>query len=146
VERPAMAGRVVSWPGAGGDVEIVQVVGLAIVSVVLLLVIRQQRPEVAVLLGLAVGLAVFLMVAQRLAAVLDFLRDLASRAKVDSLYLNTILKIVGIAYMAEIGTQVCHDAGENSVASKVELAGKILILVLAMPIVMAILETILKVL
>jgi len=127
-------------------VEIVQVVGLAIVSVVLLLVIRQQRPEVAVLLGLAVGLAVFLMVAQRLAAVLDFLRDLASRAKVDSLYLNTILKIVGIAYMAEIGTQVCHDAGENSVASKVELAGKILILVLAMPIVMAILETILKVL
>ena len=126
--------------------EIVQVVGLAIVSVVLLLVIRQQRPEVAVLLGLAVGLAVFLMVAQRLAAVLDFLRDLASRAKVDSLYLNTILKIVGIAYMAEIGTQVCHDAGENSVASKVELAGKILILVLAMPIVMAILETILKVL
>lgn len=141
-----MAGRVVSWPGAGGDVEIVQVVGLAIVSVVLLLVIRQQRPEVAVLLGLAVGLAVFLMVAQRLAAILDFLRDLASRAQVDSLYLNTILKIVGIAYMAEIGTQVCHDAGENSVASKVELAGKILILVLAMPIVMAILETILKVL
>lgn len=141
-----MAGRVVSWPGAGGDVEIVQVVGLAIVSVVLLLVIRQQRPEVAVLLGLAVGLAVFLMVAQRLAAILDFLRDLASRAQVDSLYLNTILKIVGIAYMAEIGTQVCHDAGENSVASKVELAGKILILVLAMPIVMAILEIILKVL
>jgi len=141
-----MAGRVVSWPGAGGYVEIVQVVGLAIVSVVLLLVIRQQRPEVAVLLGLAVGLAVFLMVAQRLAAILDFLRDLASRAQVDSLYLNTILKIVGIAYMAEIGTQVCHDAGENSVASKVELAGKILILVLAMPIVMAILEIILKVL
>jgi len=141
-----MAGRVVSWPGAGGDVEIVQVVGLAIVSVVLLLVIRQQRPELAVLLGLAVGLAVFLMVAQRLAAILDFLRDLASRAQVDSLYLNTILKIVGIAYMAEIGTQVCHDAGENSVASKVELAGKILILVLAMPIVMAILEIILKVL
>lgn len=126
--------------------EIVQVVGLAIVSVVLLLVIRQQRPELAVLLGLAVGLAVFLMVAQRLAAILDFLRDLASRAQVDSLYLNTILKIVGIAYMAEIGTQVCHDAGENSVASKVELAGKILILVLAMPIVMAILEIILKVL
>lgn len=124
--------------------EIVQVVGLAIMAVVLLLVIRQQRPEVAVLLGLAVGLAVFLMVAQRLAAVLDFLRDLASRAKVDSLYLNTILKIIGIAYIAEIGTQVCHDAGESSVASKVELAGKILILVLAMPILMAILETILK--
>lgn len=126
--------------------EIVQVVGLAIVAVVLLLVIRQQRPEIAVLLGLVVGVAIFFMVAQRLVAVVDFLRDLASRAKVDDLYLNTILKIVGIAYIAEIGAQVCRDAEENSVASKVELAGKVLILVLAMPIVMAILETILKVL
>jgi stage III sporulation protein AD len=127
-------------------VEIAEVVGLAVLSVVLLLVIRQQRPEVAVVLGLAVGVAVFLMIAQRLAAIIDFLRELASRAKVDSLYLNTVLKIVGIAYIAEIGTQVCRDAGENSVASKVEMAGKILILVVAMPIVMAILQTILKLL
>jgi stage III sporulation protein AD len=127
-------------------VEIVQVVGLAIVSVVLLLVIRQQRPEIAVLLALVVGLAVFFLVAQRLVAILDFLRDLASRARVDSLYLNTILKIVGIAYIAEIGAQVCRDAEDTTIASKVELAGKVLILVLAMPIVMAILETILKIL
>jgi stage III sporulation protein AD len=127
-------------------VEIVQVVGLAIVSVVLLLVIRQQRPEIAVLLALVVGLAVFFLVAQRLVAILDFLRDLAARARVDSLYLNTILKIVGIAYIAEIGAQVCRDAEDTTIASKVELAGKVLILVLAMPIVMAILETILKIL
>jgi len=127
-------------------VEIVQVVGLAIVSVVLLLVIRQQRPEIAVLLALVVGLAVFFLVAQRLVAILDFLRDLASRARVDSLYLNTILKIVGIAYIAEIGAQVCRDAEDTTIASKVELAGKVLILVLAMPIVMAILETILRIL
>lgn len=126
--------------------EIVQVVGLAIVAVVLLLVVRQQRPEIAVLLGLAVGVVIFFMVAQRLVAVVDFLRDLATRAKVDNLYLNTILKIIGIAYIAELGAQVCRDAQEQSVASKVELAGKVLILVLAMPIVMAILETILKVL
>ena len=126
--------------------EIVQVVGLAIVSVVLLLVIRQQRPEIAVLLALVVGLAVFFLVAQRLVAILDFLRDLASRARVDSLYLNTILKIVGIAYIAEIGAQVCRDAEDTTIASKVELAGKVLILVLAMPIVMAILETILRIL
>ncbi len=126
--------------------EIVQVVGLAIVAVVLLLVIRRQRPEIAVLLGLVVALTIFVMVAQRLVAVVDFLKDLSSRAKVDSLYLNTILKIIGIAYIAEIGAQVCRDAQEGSVASKVELAGKILILVLAMPIVMAILDTVLRVL
>ena len=126
--------------------EIMQVVGLAIVAVVLLAVLRRQRPEMAVLLGLVVGLVIFLMVAQRLLAILDFLRDLAARARVDSLYLNTILKIVGIAYIAEIGAQVCRDVEESSIAAKVELAGKVLILALAMPIVMAILEAILRIL
>ncbi len=123
--------------------EIAQVVGLAIVAVVLLLVVRQQRPEIAVLLSLVVGVVILFMVAQRLVAVLDFLRDLATRARVNSLYLNIILKIIGIAYIAEIGAQVCRDAQETSVAGKVELAGKLLILVLAMPVVMAILETVL---
>ncbi len=120
--------------------------GLALVAVVLLLVIRSHRPELAILLAVAVGLGIFFLVAQRLVAVLDFLRDLASRAKVGDLYLVTILKIVGISYVAEIGSQVCRDAGETAVASKVELAGKVLILVLAMPIIMAILEAVLKVL
>jgi stage III sporulation protein AD len=132
---------------AGGALlEIFQVVGLAVVSVVVLLVIRRHRPEMAVLLALVVGLVIFFMVAQRLLAVLEFLRDLAARAGVDSLYLNIILKIVGIAYITEIGAQVCRDAQETSVAAKVELAGKILILVLAMPIVMAIVEAVLRLL
>ncbi|HCW52110.1 MAG TPA: stage III sporulation protein AD [Clostridiales bacterium] len=126
--------------------EIFQVVGLAVVSVVVLLVIRRHRPEMAVLLALVVGLVIFFMVAQRLLAVLEFLRDLAARAGVDSLYLNIILKIVGIAYITEIGAQVCRDAQETSVAAKVELAGKLLILVLAVPIVMAIVEAVLRVL
>ncbi|MCL6581293.1 MAG: stage III sporulation protein AD [Firmicutes bacterium] len=126
--------------------EIVQVVGLALVAVVLLLVLRGQRPELAVLLSLVVGLTVFLMVAQRLQAVIEFLGRLAARAGVSQLYLNTVLKVVGIAYIAEMGAQVCRDAQEGSVASKVELAGKILILFVAMPVVMAILETILEVL
>lgn len=126
--------------------EIAQVVALAIVAVVLLLVVRPQRPELAVLLSLTVGLVIFFMVAQRLAAIIDFLRDLARRAQVDVIYLNTILKIVGIAYIAEIGAQVCRDAGEGAVASKVEFAAKVLILMLAVPIVMAILEAVLRLL
>ncbi|RJQ11394.1 MAG: stage III sporulation protein AD [Bacillota bacterium] len=125
--------------------EIAQVVGLAIVAVVLLLFIRPQRPEMAVLLSLVVGVAIFFMVVQRLEAVIDFLRDLAGRARVDSLFLNTILKIIGIAYIAEIGAQVCRDAQETAIAGKVELAGKLLILFLAMPIVMAILEAVLNI-
>ena len=59
-------------------------------------------------------------------------------------YLNTLLKIMGIAYLAEFGSQICRDAGEGVIAGKVEFAGKLLILVMALPLLAAVLETILN--
>jgi stage III sporulation protein AD len=60
------------------------------------------------------------------------------------IYMGTVLKIIGIAYIAEIGAQVCRDAGEGVVAAKIEFAAKILVMVLAIPIILAILEALLK--
>jgi stage III sporulation protein AD len=57
-------------------------------------------------------------------------------------YLNTILKIIGIAYVTEFGAQVCRDAGEGAVAGKIEFAGKIMIMVMAVPIIALVLQTI----
>jgi stage III sporulation protein AD len=55
-----------------------------------------------------------------------------------------VLKIIGIAYIAEFGAQIVRDAGQESIASKIELAGKVLILVLAIPIISIIIETVMK--
>ncbi|MDF2501614.1 MAG: stage sporulation protein, partial [Anaerosporomusa subterranea] len=68
--------------------------------------------------------------------------DLADKANISQMYLNTILKIIGIAYITEFGSQVCRDAGEGAVAGKIEFAGKILIMVMAIPIIALVLDTI----
>jgi len=60
--------------------------------------------------------------------------------------LTTILKIVGIAYIGDFGAQVCRDAGESAIASKVEFAAKVLVLIVALPIVVGLLETITRLL
>ena len=52
--------------------------------------------------------------------------------------------MIGVAYLAEFGAQVCRDAGENSIAAKIEFAGKIIILIMAVPILMAVLESIIS--
>lgn len=124
--------------------EIVQIIGLGIIVTILTLVIRQQRPELAILLSLGLCVMIFLFVAGKISLILDLFRELAARANVNQLYLNTVLKIIGIAYISEFGAQVCRDAGEGAVAGKIELAGKILILVLAIPIVAVVLDMIAK--
>ncbi len=102
------------------SMEIAKIVGLALLVVVLLAVIRPLRPELAVLLSMAAGAVILLAVLDRVTGVLRLLEDLAVRANVNFQYLNLVLKIIGVAYLAEFGAQIARDAGEGAVAAKVE--------------------------
>jgi len=124
--------------------EILQIVGLGVVAAVLAVVLRQMRPEAALLLSIGVGVILFLMVLGKVGAVINVFKDLSARANISTVYLGTILKIVGIAYIADFGAQICRDAGEGAVAAKIEFAAKVLILVMAVPIVIAVLQALFK--
>lgn len=126
--------------------EIVQYVGFGLIAAVLIVLIRQHKPELALLLSIGAGAVLFLLVLDKIGAVIDVLRDLAARANVNMVYLGVVLKIVGIAYIGDFGAQLCRDAGEGALAAKIEFAAKVLILVLAVPIVLAVMESLLKIL
>ncbi len=74
------------------------------------------------------------------------LERIATNANINMMYLQTILKIIGIAYIAEFGAQIAKDAGQAAIASKIELAGKVLIMVMAVPILTAIIEMVISLL
>ncbi|OAT86539.1 stage III sporulation protein AD [Desulfotomaculum copahuensis] len=124
--------------------EIMQLVGLGLVAAVLAVTIRHNKPELAMLLSVATGIMIFLAVLGKIGAVIDVLKELSERASLNMVYLGTLLKIVGIAYIADFGAQICRDAGEGAIGAKIEFAAKILVLVLAVPIVAAVLQSLLK--
>ncbi|MBB6635533.1 stage III sporulation protein AD [Cohnella thailandensis] len=126
--------------------EILQIVGVALLATILILVIREQKPMFAFLLSAFVGIGIFLAMIGKISSVVTVLEQLADRSGIPSVYLKTMLKIIGIAYIAEFGAQIIRDAGMESVASKVEFAGKMLILVMAVPIISVIIETVLNLL
>lgn len=126
--------------------EIIQIVGIGLMATVFAVLLRQERPEMALQVSIVAGTIIFLLVLNKISSTLTVLQNMAARANIDFLYLNTILKIIGIAYVAEFGAQICKDAGSSSIAAKIEFAAKILILFLSIPIVMAVLELLLKIL
>ncbi|AVX30554.1 stage III sporulation protein AD [Carboxydocella thermautotrophica] len=123
--------------------EIIQVVGVALLASLLILVLKQIRPELALFVTLVVAAGLFGLVLTKVGAIFDILQQLASKANVNQAYLGMVLKIIGIAYIAEFGAQVCRDAGEGAIAGKVELVAKILILILAVPVILAIIQSVL---
>lgn len=125
--------------------EIIKIVGFAFVALFIVLLFKERREDFAVYISLIVGVIIFLFMITKITAVLQFLQQLAVKANIDFIYLTTVFKILAIAYLASFCGELCRDAGQGSLGAKVEFAGKILILVLAIPILMAVLQSILKI-
>jgi stage III sporulation protein AD len=126
--------------------EMIQIVGLGILATVLILVLKEQKPIFAFLIAVSTGILIFMYLIGKIGGIIEVLENLAESSGVQMIYLKTILKIIGIAYIAEFGAQIVRDAGQESIASKIELAGKVLIMVLAIPIISIIIETVMKLL
>lgn len=125
---------------------ILQIAGIGITAALLAVVIKQHRPEMALLISLAAGAFLFFFVLGNITAVVSTIDQLARHSNLNVIYLDTVLKVIGIAYIAEFGAQICRDAGEGAIASKIELGGKILIMLLALPVLTALMEIILGIL
>ncbi|OOZ83208.1 stage III sporulation protein AD [Bacillus cereus] len=121
----------------------IQIVGLGLVATFLAAVLNQHKSSITTLFIVFVGSVMFLILIDQIHAILQMIERVASEAKVSNVYVETLLKIIGIAYIAEFGAQITKDAGQGAIASKIELAGKILILVMAIPILTVVIETIL---
>ncbi len=126
--------------------EIIQIVGLGLVVTFLIVLIKQHRPELALQLSVLAGVIIFSLMLGKIGAVFNVLKDLAEKANLNYIYMGTVLKIVGIAYIADFGAQICRDAGEGAIANKIEFAAKILVMILAIPVILAILETLIRLL
>lgn len=122
---------------------IIQAAAIGLTATVLMLLLRQTQPSLALILSLTTGVILFFIVLDQLTPLLTLLRDLASRASIDDYYIETVLKIIGIAYITEFAAQASRDADEETIAGRVELVGKVIILVMAVPIISAILDLVL---
>lgn len=124
--------------------DILPLMGLALLVTVVLVMLRPLRPEMATILALAAGALLIVLILGRLRGLIQVISDLAARVELQPLFLRTALKVIGLAYLAGFTAQVCRDSGESAMAGKVELVGKVAILALAMPVMWAVLNTLLE--
>jgi stage III sporulation protein AD len=122
--------------------EIIQIVTIGFIASLLFILLKEQNASLAFFLLLLTGIFIFIVIIQQISEIFALIEYLGQKANVNGMYLETILKIIGIAYVAEFGAHITRDAGLSSVAAKIELAGKVFILVLAVPILTAVIETI----
>lgn len=124
--------------------EIVKIIGIGLVSLILIVIIKQYKPEFALYVSLGVGIIIILLVLDKLLGIIQLLTTLSQKAGINATYLSILLKITGIAILTEFGVSICKDAGETAVANKIEFGGKIIIISISIPIISALLEVIMQ--
>jgi len=102
--------------------------------------------NMALLVSLAAGLCLLMAAAGRLGEVIAAMSSLAARAEMPGTVLPLLLRVIGVATLCELGTQLCRDAGEGGIAAKIEMGGKLMVLAMAMPIAMDLIELVLGIL
>ena len=121
-----------------------QIAGFAVCAAALLLVMRRLRPESAAGLAMAAGALAALMVLPQLAQIVDGVTALATLGGVADSYMTPLLKIGGISLLMDFSAQACRDAGEDGLAMKVDLAGRVMLIALALPVMHTLLTQILS--
>ena len=109
------------------------VIGLALVSAVLCILIKQYKPEYAMLVSLACGIIIFLAVLLNLTPAFDVMDNLIQKANINQQYMTILLKALGLCYVTQLACDTCNDAGQTSIASKVDLPGKTAVIVVSLP-------------
>lgn len=126
--------------------EIIKVAFFAFSALFIYLLLKEKKSDIGMLVMLVAGVGIFLYMIGQLSEVIVFIKDIANKASIDTVYIGIVLKILAIAYITSFCSEICKDSGAGSIGTKVEFAGKIMILGLAIPILMAVLDSILQIL
>ena len=108
-------------------------IGIALVAMILCVLLKGYRPEYSVFLSLAAGIIILLMARDALIPMMGTLFQLIELSGQGKEAFSILLKSLGVCFITQLAADACRDAGEGAIASKVELAGKVVILLLAMP-------------
>lgn len=119
-----------------------QAAAAAVCAALLAMQFKGQKAEYGIYISIAAGMVICFGILSKLSSILDTIREIGSMIRIEGSYLAILLKMLGITYAAEFASNICRDCGNQTLAVQIELFGKLAVLVLSMPILLALLKTV----
>lgn len=126
--------------------DIIKIIGVAFIAVIIIVILKQYRPEFAIYASIIAGVLILAMASGTLSGIIDMINSISSKTSINSEFLVILIKITGIAILTEFAVSICKDSGESAIASKVDIGGKIIIISMSIPIINALIDTVVKIL
>lgn len=118
------------------------IIAIGIIGALVCVVINQYKPEYTMLAAMATGLVILLLIIPEVSLITEYLNEIMQVGQIDLSYGKTIVKALGICIVTQLASDTCKDCGQSSIASKIELGGKVSVLVISIPIFVSLIETV----
>ena len=126
--------------------EVVKIIGIGIISLIVIIIIKQYRPEFAIYISIIAGTLILLISLQKMGEIVALIQNISEKAGINGKFLSILLKITGVAILTEFAVSVCKDSGESAIASKIEMGSKVIIISMSIPIISSLLELMINIL
>lgn len=121
---------------------ILSVCAICVVASIVSNIIKQYKPEYAMLVSICAGCAVLLLICTQLTPILSSVEEIFNNSNISSDYIKVMLKAAGVCYISYFASSICKDTGQPTAADNIELCAKISIVMLMLPILNDIIELI----
>lgn len=122
--------------------DILQICLIGVIGAIVALILKQYKPEFAVIVSLAAGIVILFIVSEYIFEAVEVVTGISEKTGIDNAMLSAVMKIIGVGYLTEFSSNICEDSGNKSIADKIALGGKIIILITALPILTAVVDVI----
>ena len=126
--------------------DIVKIIGIGLISLIIIIIVRQYKPEFTLYVSLLAGALILLFIMDKIGGIIDLLTSLSNKTVINNEFLTLLIKITGIAFLTDFPVSICKDTGETAIANKVDMGGKVIIVSMSIPIISSLLETIVEIL
>lgn len=126
--------------------DILKIIMVALAGVISASLVKSVRAEISLYISLATGIIILLMILSSLTDAFSSFRAIYNRVEYGHEYLPVIIKVLVIAYLSDFTSQLCKDAGQAAIGTKVELAGKVIIFLISLPVLTSVIALIDKLL
>ena len=126
--------------------EVIKIIAIALVAVVLIILLKQYKPEFALYISLLTGILILILVMDKLTGIIQLIESISNKANINNQFIAILIKITGIAFLSEFAVSICKDAGETAISNKIEIGTKIIIISMSIPIISSLLELIIEIL
>lgn len=123
--------------------DILKIISIGIIGTFLSMTVRAYKPELGVLTALSTAFLILLFTVPYLEGIINGIKSLSENTRADGIYIKSIVKIIGIAYVTQFAAELAKDANESLLSKKLELVGKICIIAIMLPVINSLISAVL---